>query len=89
MSQFPLTPTLSPQAGRGSVARGSLAPRERGEGGARVSGRVRSLLSRVGVNGVTLCAIILSLALEGCAKKNAPQPPPDVPNTFPRPYPSE
>jgi hypothetical protein len=89
MTQLPLTPTLSAQAGLGSVACGSLARPQRGEGGARVSGRVRGLLSRVGVNGVTLCAIILSLALEGCAKKNAPQPPPDVPNTFPRPYPSE
>jgi hypothetical protein len=89
MSQLPLTPTLSPKAGRGSVACGSLPPRERGEGGARVSGRVRDLLWRGGVNGATLCAIILSLALGGCAKKNAPQPPPDVPNTYPRPYPSE
>ena len=75
MSQLPLTPTLS--------------PRERAERGASFSGRVRGLLWRGGVNGVTLCAIILSLALQGCAKKNAPQPPPDVPNTYPRPYPSE
>ena len=62
MSQLPLTPNLSPKAGRGSVACGSLPPRERGEGGARVSGRVRGLLWRGGVNGATLCAIILSLA---------------------------
>jgi hypothetical protein len=39
--------------------------------------------------GITLLALILSLALGGCGKKNAPQPPPDVPNTYPRPYPSE
>ena len=38
----PFTPALPPQAGRGSKALNySLAPRKRGEGGARVSGRVR------------------------------------------------
>src|SRR5271165_7405311 len=37
----PLTPTLSPQAGRGSTHLISLAPRQRGEGGARVSWRER------------------------------------------------
>jgi hypothetical protein len=37
--RLPLTPTLSPRAGRGRNK--PLAPRERGEGGARVSGRVR------------------------------------------------
>jgi hypothetical protein len=36
-----------------------------------------------------VCVIILSLALAGCGKKNAPSPPPDVPNTYPRTYPSE
>jgi hypothetical protein len=39
--------------------------------------------------GIPLLALILSLALGGCGKKNAPQPPPDVPNTYPRAYPSE
>ena len=39
--------------------------------------------------GITLLALILSLALGGCGKKNAPQQPPDVPITYPRPYPSE
>jgi hypothetical protein len=38
--------------------------------------------------GITLLMLILSLALGGCGKKNPPQPPPDVPNTYPRPYPS-
>lgn len=41
---------------------------------------------------VSLCALLVvmfSLALAGCGKRNAPQPPPDVPNTYPRPYPSE
>jgi hypothetical protein len=37
----PLTPTLSPQARRGSKPIGPLAPRERGEGPARLSGGVR------------------------------------------------
>ena len=30
-----------------------------------------------------------ALAMAGCGKRNAPQPPPDVPNTYPRAYPSE
>ena len=38
---------------------------------------------------VILCALVLSLALTACGKRNAPQPPPDVPDTYPRPYPSE
>jgi hypothetical protein len=37
----PVTPTLSPQPGRGSRPVRTLAPHQRGEGGARVSGRVR------------------------------------------------
>jgi len=32
---------------------------------------------------------VLSLMLTSCGRRNAPEPPPDVPNTFPRPYPSE
>jgi len=31
----------------------------------------------------------LFLALAGCGKKDAPTAPPDEPNTYPRPYPSE
>jgi hypothetical protein len=45
--------------------------------------RVRALAS------FGLCALLLSVALTGCGKRNAPQPPPDEPNTYPRPYPSE
>jgi hypothetical protein len=37
--------------------------------------------------GIALCALALTMA--GCGKRNAPQPPADVPTTFPRPYPSE
>jgi hypothetical protein len=39
--------------------------------------------------GIALCALALSLALAACGKRNAPTPPPDEPNTYPRPYPSE
>ena len=39
--------------------------------------------------GIALCTLVLSLALAGCGKRNAPIPPPDEPNTYPRPYPSE
>jgi hypothetical protein len=35
-----------------------------------------------------LIFIVLGLALAGCGKKNAPSPPPGVPNTYPRTYPS-
>jgi len=39
--------------------------------------------------GLSIVAGFLSLALTGCGRRNAPEPPPDVPNTYPRPYPSE
>jgi hypothetical protein len=39
--------------------------------------------------GIALCALVLSVALAACGKRNAPIPPPDEPNTYPRPYPSE
>jgi len=38
---------------------------------------------------LVLCALALTLALAGCGKRNAPEPPPGVPDTYPRPYPSE
>ena len=38
---------------------------------------------------LALVAVVLALALSGCGRRNLPEPPPDVPNTFPRPYPSE
>jgi hypothetical protein len=33
--------------------------------------------------------LALAVALGGCGKRNAPTAPPDVPDTYPRPYPSE
>jgi hypothetical protein len=36
-----------------------------------------------------LLALSLALPLTGCGKKNAPEPPPGVPNTYPLPYPRE
>jgi hypothetical protein len=39
--------------------------------------------------GFAVVAFLIALALAGCGKRGAPEPPPDVPNTFPRPYPSE
>jgi predicted small lipoprotein YifL len=32
--------------------------------------------------------LLVGLALAGCGKKGDPQPPRDVPNTYPRVYPS-
>jgi hypothetical protein len=80
------SPRPSPRK-RGEGARWQIpSPRLRGEGGARASGRVRgSRALRLGV----LMFLSLSLALAGCGKRNAPTAPPDEPDTFPRPYPSE
>jgi hypothetical protein len=36
-----------------------------------------------------LVFLALSVALVGCGKRAAPTAPPDQPDTFPRPYPSE
>jgi len=36
-----------------------------------------------------LMIVLVATLLVGCGKKNAPLPPPDEPNTYPRPYPSE
>ncbi|MGD9614212.1 MAG: lipoprotein [Alphaproteobacteria bacterium] len=40
-------------------------------------------ISRLGI-----AVLLLGLALTGCGKKGDPQPPPDVPHTYPRVYPS-
>jgi predicted small lipoprotein YifL len=41
-------------------------------------------LPRIGV----ALLLLLGLALASCGKKGDPQPPPGVPNTYPRVYPS-
>ena len=33
--------------------------------------------------------LALAVALSGCGRKGAPQPPPGVPKTYPQPYPRE
>ena len=38
---------------------------------------------------LVVVAVVLLLALTSCGKRGAPEPPPDVPNTYPMPYPSE
>jgi hypothetical protein len=38
---------------------------------------------------IALLSLVLSLALTGCGKRNAPIPPPGEPDTYPRSYPSE
>jgi hypothetical protein len=38
--------------------------------------------------GFLLLLLVVGVALAGCGKKGAPQPPPDEPNTFPRSYPN-
>jgi hypothetical protein len=49
-----------------------------------------SAAKRVSVIGrLGLCVLVLSVALAGCGKRNAPTAPPDQPDTYPRPYPSE
>ena len=40
-------------------------------------------------SGLLIAVVLFSLALTGCGKKGAPEPPPGVPDTYPRPYPSE
>ena len=51
-------------------------------------GMVPSEARRVGVlAAIALCLFIAALA--GCGKRNAPTAPPDEPDTYPRPYPSE
>ena len=83
MSAAPLTLALSPLT-RGEGTKSFLPRPACGE---RVG--VRGRLWRFACSGLAVSALILSLALCGCGKKNAPQPPPDVPNTYPRSYPSE
>jgi predicted small lipoprotein YifL len=59
-------------------------PEERATG-ARLEGRTTTATAVVTR---LLILFLVVLALAGCGKKGAPQPPPDEPNTFPRAYPS-
>lgn len=97
MTGIPLTPILSPslillrlrgREGWGQAEKQPFTPRQRRERGARASGRVRGRRNR-SVGASIFLALILALALAGCGKRNAPEPPPGVPDTYPRPYPSE
>jgi predicted small lipoprotein YifL len=86
MSAARPSPRPSPRKRREGARRSNPSPLLRGEGGARVSGRVRGGRAlRFG----TLMFLSLTLALAGCGKKGPPTAPPDEPNTYPRPYPSE
>ena len=51
------------------------------QGTAAPCGRTRQIVA-------VLAALLIAVALTGCGKKGAPQPPPDEPNTFPRSYPN-
>jgi hypothetical protein len=65
-------------------------PRGLGPPSLAMGERVLRAAKRVRVIGsLGLCALVISVALAGCGKRNAPTPPPDVPDTYPRPYPSE
>jgi predicted small lipoprotein YifL len=44
-------------------------------------------ISKAAMRGLIL--VLVALALAGCGKKGNPQPPPGVPDTYPRNYPSE
>jgi hypothetical protein len=79
MSGGPLAPVPSPTQPCG-LGLSSPALRERL---LRAAKRVR-VIGRLG-----LCVLVFSVALAGCGKRNAPTAPPDEPDTFPRPYPSE
>jgi len=44
---------------------------------------------RLAIRRAALLALAAVLALFGCGIKGAPQPPPGVPNTYPKPYPRD
>ena len=50
-----------------------------------------AMFARHRFTGITLFALLFALALPltGCGRKGAPNPPPGVPDTYPRSYPRE
>jgi hypothetical protein len=82
-SSRPSPPTLTLPRSLGREGWGQAG---RGSGPLRVRGR-RAL--RLGVLMFLSLSLGLSLALAGCGKRAAPTAPPDEPDTYPRPYPSE
>lgn len=65
----------APEASRSVSVRRGLAR-------ARQLGNRKTLVARIAI------LLLITVALAGCGKKGAPQPPPDEPNTYPRAYPS-
>lgn len=55
---------------------------------ARVQHTLRNTRPRNKIAMQLIAMLLIALALAGCGKKGAPQPPPDEPNTFPRAYPN-
>jgi predicted small lipoprotein YifL len=76
---LPSRSLFSGRASRGPVGGGSLPLPAFGEGAGVRGGRSAALAFLV---------VLLPVMLAGCGKKNPPQPPPGVPNTYPRAYPS-
>jgi predicted small lipoprotein YifL len=44
---------------------------------------------RVALSGAAGVVLAVAVALSGCGRKGAPQPPPGAPKTYPQPYPRE
>lgn len=83
----PIRETLSPQTGGESRVRGvasALPVQPPHPGPLPWWGRGRKFPWRR-----LVLLLLVTTALAGCGRKGAPLPPPNVPNTYPRTYPSE
>ena len=86
--RLPLTPGSGP--GQALPLCGSLPLPARGErGGVRGPRKAMSATRRFTDIVIVALLFAYALPLTGCGKKNAPEPPPGVPNTYPLPYPRE